>query len=254
MTYTEYNAPLPNLAVVILAAGRGKRMNSDLPKVLHPLAGRPLIEYVVTTALKSGAGRIIAVVGYLRELVMERLQGRVEFVVQAEQLGTGHAVQVTEPLLGNFTGDTLILSGDVPLLRSMTVKRLLQLHRREGNACTLISCEFADPSDYGRVIRGASGEVAAIVEHKDASPQQLQLKEINSGIYLVQTPALFLALKTLKKDNKQGEYYLTDIVQHFVSRGLRVGRLKVKDPLEIAGVNSLAELETLEREYKKRNH
>jgi len=161
---------------------------------------------------------------------------------------------VTEPLLGNFTGDTLILSGDVPLLRSMTVKRLLQLHRREGNACTLISCEFADPSDYGRVIRGASGEVAAIVEHKDASPQQLQLKEINSGIYLVQTPALFLALKTLKKDNKQGEYYLTDIVQHFVSRGLRVGRLKVKDPLEIAGVNSLAELETLEREYKKRNH
>ncbi len=243
----------PELACVILAAGKGRRMKSDIPKVLHLLAGKPLIDYVVETARESGAERVVAVVGHGRELVMERLRGRVEFAVQAEQLGTGHAAQMAEGALGDFPGGALVLSGDVPLLRTETVRELVDMHRREGNVCTLVSCEFEDPSGYGRIIRGEGSEVTAIIEHKDASPEQREVREINSGIYLVEVKALFEALKAVRNDNVQGEYYLTDIVAYFVGKGLRVGGLMVKDPLEIAGVNSVQELKSLEAEYIRRN-
>lgn len=244
---------IPSFAAVIMAAGKGKRMKSGLPKVLHKLDGRPLIDYVMETALKCGAERVIAVVGRQRELVMEHIGGGAEFAVQDQQLGTGHAVQMTEPLLRDFPGSVLILSGDVPLLRTETIEHLSEFHRREGNVCTLISCEFEDPSGYGRIIRGGAGEVTAIVEHKDASPEQLKIKEINSGIYLVESKPLFRALESVRNDNAQGEYYLTDIVEYFVEKGFRVGGLPVEDPYEIAGVNSVGELKILESEYLRRN-
>ena len=224
-----------------------------IPKVLHKLNGISLIEYVVETALKSGADPIIAVVGYKRKLVMKCLGSRVQYAIQAKQKGTGHAVLMTEALLEDFEGEVMILSGDVPLLRAETIQAMADLHRSEGNACTLLSCVFEDPKGYGRIIRGESGEVLGIVEHKDASDEQRLIKEINSGIYLVKPAPMFQSLHTLKNDNEQGEYYLTDIVADFVKKGLRVGGYIVEDPLEIAGVNSVEQLQELEIEYLKRN-
>lgn len=243
----------PQITTIILAAGKGKRMKSDLPKVMHKLAGKPLIDYVLDTALKSGAEKVIAVVGHGRELLKEHLTGRVEFALQAEQLGTGHAVMQTEPLLKDFDGEALILSGDVPLLRVETIRGLTSSHIKEGNYLTMITCRFDDPTGYGRIIRGDNNQVVGIVEHKDAAPDQLRVKEINSGIYLVKVKQMFESLKTLKNDNVQGEYYLTDIVADFVARGLRVGGYIIEDPLEIAGVNSVEQLKSLEAEFLKRN-
>ncbi|NQS97990.1 MAG: NTP transferase domain-containing protein [candidate division Zixibacteria bacterium] len=245
--YTNY------FSSIILAAGEGKRMKSNLPKVLHKLNGRPLVEYVVETAKESGADPIIAVVGYKRELVMNCLGDSVQYAVQAEQKGTGHAALMTETLLKDFPGEVMILSGDVPLLRPETIRAMAELHRCEGNTCTLLSCVFDDPAGYGRIIRGVSGEVLAIIEHKDAADEQRTIKEINSGIYLVKPAPMFQSLHTLKNDNEQGEYYLTDIIADFVAKGMRVGGYIVEDPLEIAGVNSIQQLKEMEIEYLKRN-
>jgi bifunctional UDP-N-acetylglucosamine pyrophosphorylase/glucosamine-1-phosphate N-acetyltransferase len=208
---------------------------------------------VVDTARLSGASRIIAVVGHRRDLVMEHLNDRVEFAIQDQQLGTGHAVLMAENLMENFSGEALILSGDVPLLRLETIHNLIQMHHHQGNDCTMISCLFPDPAGYGRILRSGSGEVVEIVEHKDASPQQLLIKEINSGIYLVNALKLFKSLHTLKNDNVQGEYYLTDIISDFETKGLKVGAFIVDDPWEIAGVNSVEQLWALEAEFRRRN-
>jgi len=242
-----------SLATIILAAGKGKRMKSDLPKVMHKLNGKPLVDWVVNTALKSGSERVIAVVGHGRELVMKHLEGRVEFAIQEEQLGTGHAVLMAESMLRKFTGDILILSGDVPLLKADTIRDLVELHRKEGNSCTMITCIFDNPYGYGRIVRGEAGEVVDIVEERDANQQQRNIREINSGIYLVKARELFQSLKTLDMDNAQREYYLTDIVAKFVEKGLRVGGYVVKDPIEISGVNSIDQLRKLEKEFIRRN-
>ena len=240
-------------ACAIMAAGLGKRMDSDLPKVLHKLNGIPLIEYVVDTAISCGADRVIAIIGHKRELVMEQLGDRIEYAVQDDQLGTGHAVMMTEPQLKDYNGPVLILSGDVPLLTTATVNRLVDLHFFEGNACTLVSCIFDDPTDYGRVLRDMDGAVTAIVEHDDAKDKQKKVKEINSGIYMVESGILFEALANIDNINAQGEYYLPDILPYILKKGLRVGGLISEDHLEIAGVNSKDQLKELEREYLARN-
>lgn len=240
-------------ACAIMAAGMGKRMKSDLPKVLHELNGKPIIEYVVTTARACGADPVIAIVGHKRELVMQQLGDSVLYAVQAEQLGTGHAVQQTEPHLRDYDGPVLILSGDVPLLTVDTVNRLTGQHFSEGNACTLITCLFEDPAGYGRVIRADDGSVTGVVEHNDASETQRLIKEINSGIYMIEAQILFEALRHINNDNVQGEYYLPDIIPYILKKGLRIGGLVLDDPLEIAGINSQEELAALEREYLSRN-
>jgi len=239
-------------ACVIMAAGLGKRMKSDLPKVLHKLNGRALIEYVVDTAKSCGAEKVILIVGYKRELVEGLLNGQLQFAVQEQQLGTGHAVKQTEPLLKDYTGSILILSGDVPLLTVETVNRLIDHHFAEKNACTLLTCIFEDPTGYGRIKRGKNNSVTAIVEHKDASAEELQIQEINSGIYVVERAILFKALNSLKNNNRQKEFYLTDIVPFILGKGLRVGGLALDDPLEIAGINSQEELVKLEKVYLRR--
>jgi bifunctional UDP-N-acetylglucosamine pyrophosphorylase / glucosamine-1-phosphate N-acetyltransferase len=239
-------------ACVIMAAGLGKRMKSDIPKVLHKLNNKPLLEYVVETAESCGAEPVIAIIGHKRELVVEQLGKRIQYAVQEKQLGTGHAVQQTEPLLKDFQGSVLILSGDVPLLTIETVNRLKQQHFAENNACTLITCIFKDPTGYGRIIRGGDNSVTAIVEHKDASEEIRKIKEINSGIYIVEAEILFEALRHIKNDNSQGEYYLPDIVPYILKKGLRVGGLVLDDPIEIAGINSQEELLALEKEYLRR--
>ena len=241
------------MAAVILAAGMGKRMKSDLPKVLHKLAGRPLIDWVVDTAIALGADPVIAVIGYKREMVMKQLGDRIQFAVQEKQLGTGHAVDQTRQMLRDFEGTALILSGDVPLLKVETIEKLRSLHLSSGCRCTMVSCIFDDPAGYGRVVRGSDGTVRAIVEHKDASAEELEIKEINSGIYLVDVESLFSALSEVKNNNAQGEYYITDIVAILLKREYKVGAMVVDDPLEIAGVNSAEQLKNLEKEFISRN-
>jgi bifunctional N-acetylglucosamine-1-phosphate-uridyltransferase/glucosamine-1-phosphate-acetyltransferase GlmU-like protein len=207
----------------------------------------------VETAQKSGAHPIIAIVGHKRDLVMKHLGDRVRYAIQEPQLGTGHAVLQTEPLLKDFQGEVLILSGDVPLLKEETIRRLTSLHYLEENVCTIVTCIFTNPTGYGRIIRGTKGEVLGIVEQKDASAEQKKINEINSGIYFVSTQLLFQALHTLKTDNAQKEYYITDIIPYFRAKNLRIGGLTLDEPLEIAGVNSVAELKALEEEYLRRN-
>jgi len=240
-------------ACAIMAAGQGKRMKSDLPKVLHELNRRPIIEYVVATARACGADPVIAIVGHKRELVIQQLGDSILYAVQAEQLGTGHAVQQAEPHLRDYHGPVLILSGDVPLLTVETVNCLTEQHFSEGNTCTIVTCIFDEPAGYGRVIRGTDGSVIGVVEHKDASDEQRLIKEINSGIYMVDAQTLFEALRHINNDNVQGEYYLPDILPYILEKSLRIGGLVLRDPVEIAGINSQEELAALEKEYLSRN-
>ena len=234
-----------NLAVVILAAGLGKRMkNPDKPKVMFELSGKPIISYVIELALKLNPDKIIPIVGHRRELVIDYLTKNFnynfEFAVQEPQLGTGHAVMQTEKLLKDFAGDVLILSGDVPLLKYETVEMLKQVQHDNGNTATLLTAVLENADGYGRIIRDADGNFQKIIEDKDASVEEKKIKEINPAIYVVNSKALFDALKKITSDNKQKEYYLTDIFNFIPSD--KVGTVIVGDENEVKGINSLDQL------------
>ena len=232
---------------VILAAGKGKRMNSDLPKVLHKLGGKPMVEYVIDSAREAGAERIILVVGHRWEQTQSRFSHlKVEFVIQREQLGTGHAVLQTRELLSGFEGELLILCGDVPLLRADTLKNLLAEHRREKAAATVLTAILEDPSGYGRIIRAGDGMVRAIVEDKDASADQKKVSEINTGTFCFDKTALFSVLESVTSDNEQGEYYLTDTVKLLLDQKLTVWAVRASDPSETLGINSPEDLKRVE--------
>jgi UDP-N-acetylglucosamine diphosphorylase/glucosamine-1-phosphate N-acetyltransferase len=245
--------PTLPLAVVIMAAGQGKRMrNPDLAKVMNPLAGIPLIGHVVRLARRSGAGRVIAIVGHQRDSVISWLRESdpgVEIAVQAEQLGTGHAVLQAEPLLRDFEGDVLILSGDAPLTRPETIASMLERHRSTGAVVTVLTAVLPDPTGYGRVVRAADGRISAIVEHKDARPEELVIDEINSGMYIFQARLLFEALKKVTNDNAQGEYYLPDVFAIFARDGKRMEPCVVSSFDEIRGVNTIEQLQEMEIIY-----
>jgi bifunctional UDP-N-acetylglucosamine pyrophosphorylase/glucosamine-1-phosphate N-acetyltransferase len=238
---------------VILAAGKGKRMKSDLPKVLHKLGGKPMVEYVIDTARELGVQRIILVVGHKGNQTEESLQHhQVEFVVQEEQLGTGHAVLQTKELLSNFDGDVLILCGDVPLLRADTLKKLIEEHRKKKIVATVLTAILDDPCHYGRIIRDEQGMVKEIVEAKDADADQKNVKEINTGIFCFDREALFSVLDKITNDNKQEEYYLTDVVKLLREKNLKVWALVTPDPMETLGINSPEELKKMEKILLKR--
>jgi bifunctional UDP-N-acetylglucosamine pyrophosphorylase/glucosamine-1-phosphate N-acetyltransferase len=239
-----------SLDVIVLAAGLGKRMRSDLPKVLHPLAGRPLLSHVFDTARSLSPRRIHVVHGHGAERVRAAFSGApdLEWVLQAEQLGTGHAVMQAAP--GLEAGATvLILYADVPLVREETLRRLLEASR-EGLA--VLTAELADPSGYGRVIRDPGGRIARIVEHKDASAAERAVREINAGFLATSAARLRAWLAGLGNDNAQGEYYLTDIIARAAKESVPVLAVRADDPYEIAGVNSKAELAALERVVQER--
>ena len=236
------------LATVILAAGKGKRMKSDLPKVLHPLNGRPMIHYVIDVAEAVGSERIILIVGHKKELVEEICRGRnVEFAVQSQQLGTGHAVLQTEPLLRDFDGDVLVLSGDVPLLTAQTIRSLIEIHRQKNPLATLLTAKMDDPTGYGRIVRDENGFVKQIVEHKDADVDTLKIKEINVGIYVFKSRMLFETLPLVKNENSQGEYYLPDVVKIYVDRGEKVAAVLSPDVEETHGINNVNQLKAAEK-------
>lgn len=232
---------------VILAAGKGKRMNSDLPKVLHQLGGKPMVEYVIDSAREAGAERIVLVVGHRWQQTQSYLKHlKVEFVVQREQLGTGHAVLQTEELLSGFEGEVLILCGDVPLLRAGTLKNLLEEHKRKKAAATVLTAVLEDPSGYGRIMRDQRGMVQGIVEDKDASADQKKVSEINTGTFCFDKTSLFSVLERVRCNNEQGEYYLTDTVKLLLDQKLTVWAVTASDPYETLGINSLEELKRVE--------
>ena len=231
-----------HLAAVILAAGQGTRMKSALPKVLHPVAGLPMLSHVVNTATALDATPVVAVIGHGADLVRKAFAGEpLVFALQAEQLGTGHALQCAEEALAGFHGDLLLLCGDVPLLRAATLSRLLDHHRRQAACVTILTASMTDPSGYGRILRGTDG-VERIVEEKDATADERRVKEINTGIYLFQAPEVFDFLNCLNNCNAQGEYYLTDVVAAARRAGRRVEALIIERGEEAMGINDRVQL------------
>lgn len=233
-------------AVVILAAGKGTRMNDlSKPKVMFTVAGKPMINYVIYQALNLMVDKILLVVGYQKEQVLEFVQEQfdgIDFVIQKEQLGTGHAVAQTQESLLNFKGNVLILSGDVPLLTEETLLNFLQTHLNSGAVASVLTVEPPVPNGYGRIVRDKKGKFLRIVEQKDASPEELEIGEINSGIYVVDVAVLFPALTSISNTNAQGEYYLTDIIGVLTDGNLPVNAWKSPNHAEVQGVNTAQQL------------
>ncbi len=240
--------------VVILAAGKGTRMKSSMPKVLHRVAGVPMIDYVLSAAAPLAARSTTVVIGHGADAVREHLcrYAGLTFVLQEPQLGTGHALLTTEPLLGREVGTLVLLSGDVPLLTADTVMRLVSTHRAAGAAATVVTAQLPDPAGYGRVVR-AGQQIARIVEDRDATPEERAIREVNAGIYAFEIEGLFEALRRLAAANAQREYYLPDLVAAFVGGGRPVATVSA-DPDEIRGVNSRAELESASRLVRMRTN
>ena len=245
---------MQEIVAVILAAGKGTRMKSNLPKVLHEVGGKPMLRHVTTAAQAAGAIRLVVVVGFGGEQVATVMGGEgLEYVTQAQQLGTGHAVMQAQTVLKEVRGTILLLCGDTPLLRTATLKSLCRAHHESGAAATVLTAEPADPQGYGRILRDAAGNVCGIVEQKDATPEQIRINEINTGIYCFEAGPLFAALDDLTCNNAQQEYYLTDVLAILAQSGQKVGAMTVADFEETLGINSrvqLAEAEAILRRRK----
>lgn len=241
-----------DFSIVILAAGKGKRMNNpELPKVLVELKGKPLIKYVIDTSLSLGPERIIAIVGHHKEKVVEYLDGiyglMVEFAEQNEQFGTGHAVDQTKDLFENSDTNILILSGDVPLIRTATLSRFLREYFETGADLSVLTADTENPKGYGRIVRDPDSNFLKIVEEKDASEEVREIKEFNSGVYLVKSRLLFTALGKVSNNNAQGEYYLTDIIEILKNEGCKVIAGKLANDKELLGINSYENLIEMEK-------
>ena len=239
---------------IVLAAGKGTRMKSELPKVLVPVAGRPMIRYVVDALREAGIGRIVVVVGYREELVREELAGEpgVEFALQSEQLGTGHAVMMCRQQLSECRGPVVIVAGDSPMLQASSVASLLEAFRTGSYACLLGTVERQDPTGYGRIVRDGGGRFAGIVEQKDATPEQLAVREVNVSTYVFDPAELLGSLDQLTDSNAQREYYVTDCPVILLTEGKGVEALKVLKPCESLSINSMEELAVVENELQGR--
>lgn len=241
---------MTELRAVILAAGKGTRMRSKLPKVLHKVGGKAMLQHVLDAADAAGAAEKIVIVGHGAELVESMVGEQGKIVLQAEQLGTGHAVMQTKDALAGFTGTAMILCGDTPLLDGEELKKFYEAHVQSGAAATVLTAFMDNPFGYGRIVRDADGNVQGIVEEKDADAQQKLIKEINTGIYCLECPLMFDVLATLTCDNAQGEYYLTDVLTKLNEAGKKVGGVVTEDSDMVMGINSrrqLAEAESVMR-------
>ncbi|MBT3169507.1 MAG: NTP transferase domain-containing protein [Candidatus Cloacimonetes bacterium] len=241
-------------ASIILAAGKGTRMQSEKPKVIHQLAQKAMITRVIETAQKVNSELIATVVGYKKEEVIAIIpqNDKIKFIEQKEQNGTGHAVMVTENTFKNFDGNIFILCGDVPLLRHQTLEKILAHHLAENAVCTVLTAVMDDALKYGRIVRNETGNVLKIVEFKDATDSQKEIKEINTGIYCFDSKSLFDALSQITNKNNQNEYYLTDTLEILNNENKLVTSVLLDDMIEAAGVNSKEQLAELETEYFKR--
>lgn len=246
-----------SLATVILSAGKGTRMKSDLPKVLHPLAGKPLINHVIETALAIGSERIICIVGYKREQVIESVERdfpfKVEFVTQDPQLGTAHAVLQARDLLKKHQGQVLVLSGDVPLIKAETLNQMIKSHKN--SKVTLMTTIANDPTGYGRIVRNpfSNNMLLSMVEEKDIGdhPEIRAIKEVNCGIYLFDSMSLFHYLPKVDNNNNQKEYYLPKVIILMLQDGHRVNTYQNPEMAETHGVNTKEQLEELEKSLRR---
>lgn len=236
---------MEDIVAVVLAAGKGTRMKSNKSKLVHKIYGKELVKRVVETAKKAEVDDVIAVVGYLREQVQSVLGESVKYAYQEEMLGTGHAVLQAEKYLKDKKGKVIILNGDVPILRPETLRNLIEKSIKNKEYATLLTAIYDNPKGYGRIIRDEGGNIRKIVEEKDATEDQSKIKEINAGIYCFDIQELLLALKQLKPNNSQGEYYLTDVINIMNEKGLKTGAVIVEDNTEILGVNDRQQLEML---------
>ena len=232
-----------------MAAGKGTRMKSDLPKVLFPLCGRPMIEFVLDALGQAGIDRMVAVVGYRSDLVRETLAHRknLEYAEQTEQLGTGHAVMMCREQLQSHTGPVMVVAGDCPMIQADSIRKLFESYTEPNPpACILGTAYKDDPVGLGRIVRDADGEFAGIVEEKDATEEQKKITEVNMSYYVFHAPDLLDALTHLKTDNSQGEYYITDTPLVLKKQGKKVLALPVLKPIESLGINTIDELKIVE--------
>lgn len=242
-----------NLAIIILAAGRGTRMESDRAKVLHPLCGKPLISHVLESVAPLHAAHTIAIVGHQAADVESHVAAHfpdVEFATQSPMLGTGHAVGFAEKRLSDFDGDVVVMCGDAPLLKTETLRQLIELRRQNNAPASMMVATATEATSYGRVVLSPDGQVQAIVEVKDASPEVLALQTVNAGTYCFDSKTLWSELAKVKPNNAQGEYYLTDVIGFITQDGGRVQALMVSER-EITGVNTRAQLQALEAELRE---
>ena len=235
------------LAVIILAAGKGTRMKSDLPKVLHTINNKTMIEHVISKTKKLNPEKIIAVIGYKAEQVKKYLKKYpLSYALQKKQKGTGHAVMQCHDILKNFDGDTLILSGDVPLIKENTLIELHKTHAQKKSSATLLSAKLKNPDGYGRIIR-KNKKFISIVEQKDASETQKNIKEINGGIYIFNNKMLFENITKINNNNNQSEYYLPDVIPLMIKLKQKINVYSIDDSSEIKGVNTLEQLQELQK-------
>lgn len=237
---------------IILAAGQGTRMKSKLYKVLHPILGRPMIQYVIEALKPAKLEELVTVIGHGAETVKSKIGNESQFVLQEEQLGTAHAVMQAEEILKNKSGTTIVVCGDTPLITSKTFEKLFEYHERSGAKATILTTNITDPTGYGRVIRGETGDVERIVEHKDASDEEKTVKEINTGTYCFDNEALFSALKKVNNDNAQQEYYLPDVIEILKSQNEKVTAFITEDEKETIGINDRVALSHAENIMKIR--
>lgn len=244
-----------NLGVVILAAGLGTRMKSDKAKVLHEICGRPMIEYVMRAAMVVAGQNVVVVIGHQAESVKKAVNrvGEANFALQEKQLGTGHAVMCAMPFISADVDQVVVLCGDVPLIKAATILGLSADHRRHGRDISLLAVSLDEPKGYGRIIFDDHGELTAIVEEKDATPAQKQIKVINSGIYIIKREFLEQSLPQLRSDNAQNEIYLTDVIGIGYRQNRKIGAVISTDSDEIIGVNSRDDLQIAESLMKQRD-
>ncbi len=243
------------LSIIILAAGKGTRMKSDKAKVLHEVFYAPMVHHVIAATSPLFAAQTIMIVGHQKSTVQKALSSfDVQFVVQEEQFGTGHAVLIAENEIDRNSHDVMILCGDTPLIRPETLQEMYEHHVKQAASLTLMTTVLANPTNYGRILCDNNNKVQAIVEQKDADEEQLKVQEINAGIYCVEKSFLFSALKMVGTNNSQGEVYLTDIVKIAVQQGLIVEKYIAPTPIDVLGVNSRLELADAQSELQMRRN
>jgi len=243
-----------NIASLILAAGKGTRMKSKLPKVVHKVGGKAMVERVLETVQSIGTNRDVVIVGFGGDAVQNYLGNRAEFVRQEEQNGTGHAVKMAQPVLGDYDGTILLLCGDTPLVTKESLEALLEEHKNSGAAATILTAHMPDPTGYGRIIRNEVGSVVRIVEQKDGKPEELAVQEVNTGMYAFDSKKLWPCLDQLSDDNAQGELYITDVVSILVKAGKTVSAYMTMDSDESLGVNSRLQLAQAELILRNRTN
>jgi bifunctional UDP-N-acetylglucosamine pyrophosphorylase / glucosamine-1-phosphate N-acetyltransferase len=243
---------MQELGVILLAAGQGTRMKSNLPKVLHPLAGRPLFLYALATAQGLNPKQVAIIIGHGADAVRSVYPGNnVAWITQEQQLGTGHAVLCAREAFEGLNGEVIILSGDVPLIQELTLRMMVEHHRSRNAAVTLLTASLDKPEGYGRILRDGRDAITGIVEEKDATSAQRQIREVNAGIYVAAAPFVFTALSKVKNHNQQGEYYLPDIVAISLDQGENVETVRVGDVREMMGVNTREELAFMEKNLRQ---